>query len=140
MNELLRDEISINSQTENLQIVRDFLFNVMERAKLPMGDRNKVILAVDEAVSNIIHHGYTKNDGEIIIEVEADIKKFSIIITDNGRFFDPTVSSHDIDLKTHIRSGKKRGLGLFLVQKIMDEVHYSFKDGQKNVLTLVKLF
>ena len=44
----------------------------------------------------------------------------------------------DPDMKEHVQRGHKKGLGIFLMRQIMDEVRYKFKDGVKNELTLVK--
>lgn len=41
-------------------------------------------------------------------------------------------------MKAHVTAGSKRGLGLFIMRKVMDEVRYDSKEGQQNVLTLVK--
>ena len=38
----------------------------------------------------------------------------------------------------HVKQGKKKGLGIFLMRQIMDEVRYAFKDGIKNEVVLVK--
>jgi len=42
------------------------------------------------------------------------------------------------DMKDHVQRGHKKGLGIFLMRQIMDEVRYKFRDGVKNELTLVK--
>lgn len=138
MGEILRDRLVVTSDTKYLMLVRDFVSRLIRQSSLPYDEENKVILAVDEAVSNIIEHGYERGmEGSIEVEVEADDHQFKIIIRDTGKTFDPE-SIPDPDIGEHVASGKKRGLGIFLMRQIMDEVRYKFQDGVKNELTLVK--
>jgi serine/threonine-protein kinase RsbW len=59
------------------------------------------------------------------------------MIRDTGRVFNPE-SIPNPDMKEHVQRGHKKGLGIFLMRQIMDEVRYKFRDGVKNELTLVK--
>ncbi len=138
MGEVLKDRLVVTSDTKYLMIVRDFVGRLIRRSRLPDDEENKIILAVDEAVSNIIEHGYdSKLEGSIEVEIEADDDQFKIIIRDSGKMFDPE-GIQDPDIGDHVSAGRKRGLGIFLMRQIMDEVRYKFQDGVKNELTLVK--
>jgi serine/threonine-protein kinase RsbW len=138
MAEPIRDRLVVSNDTRHLIVVRDFVSRLIRQSRLAKDDENKVILAVDEAVSNIIEHGYEEGaDGPIEIEVECDDVQFKIVIRDTGRVFNPE-SVPDPDMKDHVQRGHKKGLGIFLMRQIMDEVRYKFKDGVKNELTLVK--
>ena len=44
----------------------------------------------------------------------------------------------DVDIQEHVREGRKGGLGIFLIRRIMDEVRYAFQEGMHNELMLVK--
>ena len=101
-------------------------------------DENKIILAVDEAVTNVIEHGYDEqNDGSIEIDVVSAPAAFKITIRDTGKIFNPT-STPSLNVQDHVKMGRKKGLGIFLMRQIMDEVKYTFRDGVKNELILVK--
>ncbi|GIK51346.1 MAG: ATP-binding protein [Planctomycetaceae bacterium] len=136
------DRIEVDAKTANLAKVREFLHGAIKRSSLPAGDINKVVLAVDEAVANIIQHGYVgRDDGKVEVQIEADGSRFTIRILDSGISYDTAKGANanaDLDLKSHISAGSKRGLGLFIMRKVMDEVQYSSREGQQNVLTLVK--
>ena len=41
-------------------------------------------------------------------------------------------------MREHVKIGSKKGLGIFLMRQIMDEVRYQFKEGISNELLLVK--
>lgn len=138
MGETLKDRLVVSNDTKHLMLVRDFVSRLIRQSRLAKEEENKVILAVDEAVTNIIEHGYDEGaDGSIEIEVEADDEQFKIMIRDSGRVFNPE-SIPNPDMKEHVVRGHKKGLGIFLMRQIMDEVRYKFRDGVKNELTLVK--
>jgi serine/threonine-protein kinase RsbW len=132
------DRLCITNDTRHLSTVREFISRMVAQSKLPQKEENKIILAVDEAVTNIIEHAYEhQRDGTIDIEVSFDEKKFQVLIRDSGKSFDPS-SIADVDIIEHVKKGKKEGLGIFLMRQIMDEVRYIFKDGVQNELILVK--
>ena len=138
MGETLKDRLVVTNDTKHLIVVRDFISRLIRQSRLDRQEENKIILAVDEAVTNIIEHGYDEGaDGSIEIEVEAAESHFQIVIRDTGRVFNPE-SIPNPDMKEHVQRGHKKGLGIFLMRQIMDEVRYKFRDGVKNELTLVK--
>ena len=138
MGEILKDHLVVANDTKFLIVVRDFVSRHVRQSRMAKDEENKVILAVDEAVTNIIEHGYDEGaEGSIEIEVEVSDDQFKIVIRDTGRVFNPE-SIPDPDMKEHVQRGHKKGLGIFLMRQVMDEVRYKFKDGVKNELTLVK--
>ena len=102
---------------------------------------NLIALAVDEAVANIMEHAYdfereaTHNDIEL--ELEASPTALRIVIRDHGIGFDPR-EAPDVDVRDHVKKGRKGGLGIFLMRRIMDEITYAFKHGVHNELQMVK--
>lgn len=136
------DRLEVSAHTRNLALVREFLHAAIKRSALPASDINKVVLAVDEAVANTIQHGYEgREPGSVEVVIDADAERFSIKVRDTGVSYDTAKgieSKADLDLQKHIASGNKRGLGLFIMRKVMDEVSYSSREGERNELTLVK--
>lgn len=141
-NSNVSDRLEVDAETRNLAVVREFLHSAIKRSSLPTGDANKVVLAVDEAVANTIQHGYEGRDkGKVEVLIDADDKSFRVRIRDNGISYDTASGSAEkaeLDLQAHIASGNKRGLGLFIMRKVMDEVRYTSREGEVNELTLVK--
>ncbi len=138
MEEPIRDRLVVATDTKHLMLVRDFISRLVRRSALAEEDENKIILAVDEAVTNVIEHGYDDTTaGSIEIDVTVDASFFKIMIRDTGKLFNPT-SAPSLDVHDHVRKGRKKGLGIFLMRQIMDEVRYTFRDGVKNELTMVK--
>lgn len=134
----VKDTLIVTNETKYLIVVRDFVQRMMKHSKLDAADENKIILAVDEAVTNIIEHGYPLGqEGSIEVEVETDETKFIVKVRDEAPRFDPAGGA-DLDIDDHVKAGRKKGLGIFLMRRIMDEVKYTFIDGRRNELTLVK--
>ncbi len=131
------ESLKIFSRTEKLEVVRDFILKAAEKAGFSGDDINKIILAVDEACTNIIKHAYKYSPlGLIEIKVKADAQKLSIIIKDYGESFEPEkVPAPDIE--ELVKNKKIGGLGMFLMKKLMDVVEYDISPG-KNQLKLVK--
>lgn len=94
-------------------------------------------LAADEAASNIIEHAYAGR-ADAQFELSCDFQKDRLIITfyDQGKPFDVSKVKKP-DLKADLSERKIGGLGIFLMRKLMDEVHYKTA-GSENVLTLIK--
>ncbi len=76
-------------------------------------------------------------DGLILDTETALIAAYGDVHAVHGRPFDPGTVP-DVDLQEHVRHGRKGGLGIFLIRRIMDEVTYSFQAGAPNELRLVK--
>ncbi|MCC6465626.1 MAG: ATP-binding protein [Planctomycetes bacterium] len=138
----LTDRLEVAAHTRNLALVREFLHNAIKRSALPPSDANKVVLAVDEAVANTMQHGYEgKEPGTVEVIVDADSERFTVRIRDSGHSFDTAAGSVEkvtMDLQKHVAAGNKRGLGLFIMRRVMDEVSYRSREGERNELTLTK--
>jgi anti-sigma regulatory factor (Ser/Thr protein kinase) len=95
-------------------------------------------LAVDEAVSNVIHHAFDGQPPPYRIEVRLDIGRTGVTATliDNGKPFDPSsLSKPDVSLPAEDR--EPGGLGLLLLHNMVDRVTYR-RNNQENRLRLEK--
>jgi serine/threonine-protein kinase RsbW len=131
-------KLVIKSRTENLSSLRDFISDNANNAGLSNDDIDDIILAVDEACTNIIKHAYKSvPDGEIIIEINYNSRKFTIKLIDHGNSFDPE-SVPVPDLQKYLRQRKVGGLGLYLMRTLMDDVKYISVPGEYNQVMLSK--
>jgi len=105
---------------------------VLDPAVIP-----NVILAVDEAVSNIIVHGYQGQGGAIEIEVSREGDALVIRIRDEAAPFDPTIVPPP-DVTLPLAQRIPGGLGIHLIRQIMDEMTHRVTSQGGNELTLVK--
>ena len=122
---------------EFLDEIREFVGDIARNSGFSDKEVYNIQLATDEAASNIIEHAYEGvSDGLIEISCGVQSNYIKIIIVDHGESFDPS----DVpapDLKADLSERKIGGLGIFLMRKLMDEVHYEAKS-TCNVLTMIK--
>ncbi len=95
-----------------------------------------VLLATEEAATNIIRHAYLYEKGVLRLRIVIYRKLVVISLIDFGRSFKPD-SSGTLDLQRLIESGRKGGLGFYMIQKIMDSVEYISSAG-RNELRMIK--
>ena len=95
-----------------------------------------VQLAVDEAATNIISHGYAGLDpGSIILDLDLEPDKLTVSLTDFGHSFEPD-SAPIPDVNAPIEERELGGFGLFFIQQSMDGMEYRVtEDGNTMILT-----
>ena len=116
-------ELSIPSDPGYLAIVRAVIEKVAVLAGFDDGQVDRIILAVDEACTNIIRHQYDGRKEERI-DIEArfncEARTVEFVLRDYGPVRDASLfcgrSMEDV------RPG---GLGLHIIRDTMDEVQYS---------------
>ncbi|MGB8983449.1 MAG: ATP-binding protein [Anaerolineales bacterium] len=130
--------VQFAAKFEFLDDIREFVGDIARAGGFSDKDVYNIQLATDEAASNIIEHAY-KNDPSEILKLSGEMQgdTITITLTDYGESFDPSVVPMP-DLKADLSSRKIGGLGIFLMRKLMDEVHYESKPDKSNVLTMVK--
>ncbi len=135
---LNKSELIVKSRTENLSLIRDFVSSKASNAGLAKDEIENVMLAVDEACTNIIKHAYNSfPDGEIVIKLEYNSDKLLVTIIDHGSTFDPK-DIPDPDLQKHYKNGRVGGLGMYLMKTLMDDVEYITVPGKYNQVLLSK--
>lgn len=114
-----------------------FVVRQAEEAGLDNEGVYAVQLAVDEACTNIIEHGYAgKNGGMIVCTCEVLFDGLRVTLEDQGKFFMPEPGSAP-DLKRPISRVQRRGVGVFLMFQMMDEITYE-RIGDTNRLVMFK--
>lgn len=132
------DGIIVESSTANLVVVRKFVAEAAIRSGIDEDTTNRIILAVDEACTNIIRHAYKNKSTEPIeISIIQNKNRFEVLITDYGKPFNPN-SVKEPDIKTNLKNYKKGGLGMFLMRSLVNEVEYRREKDGKNVVRLIK--
>ena len=123
---------------ESLAKIGEFVARAAEEAGLDERATYAVQMAVDEACSNIIEHGYGGEDqGEIECTCRIDEDELTVILRDEGDSFDPT-SVPDPNVAAELEDRKAGGLGIFFMRQLMDEVSFECSPETGNVLTMVK--
>lgn len=134
----MANEIEIKALTENLQELISFVDGHLEDMGVSMKAQMQIDIAVEELFVNIAHYAYAPDVGEAVISVAKDKEKNQISITfaDSGKPYNP-LEKPDPDVTLSAEERSIGGLGIFMVKKSMDDMHYEYKDGQ-NILTITK--
>lgn len=117
-----------------------------QRAGLEDEDVMKIEMAVGEACTNIIEHSYATQassapDSQLDIDVVAIrfADRFEVVIQDYSSInFAITEAETFGELDDWIATGRRRGLGIWIIQSFVDKVEHRFVCGQGNELKLVK--
>ena len=92
----MEKEITIENQVEEIAIIAQFIEELGMSLHLPSGITMSLNLAIEEAISNIIHHGYPQNQkGEITLRTSVAPGLLIAQIIDDGISFDPTKSENE---------------------------------------------
>jgi serine/threonine-protein kinase RsbW len=130
--------LHVPSSTENLALIREFVSLIGGQAGLNESEVANIELAVDEACANVIEHAYGNDvSKEVVVRAVFDDSELSILVEDSGRGFDPGNVVQE-ELEQLISKHKSGGLGLRLIRRLMDEVHYEIVPGKKNELLMKK--
>ena len=133
-------QLKIPSQTDNLELIRNFVSGVAKKVGFDAKDTNKIELAIDEACTNVIKHAYKHNEHQDIdVAIKIDYQKIAIIVTDRGDSF----RMKDVelpDMKDYLAELRVGGLGIYLMKTLMDEVDYKTDSKGQNKVRMVKYF
>ncbi|WKZ41861.1 MAG: ATP-binding protein [Anaerolineales bacterium] len=132
-----RFQITRAAELESLQVFRGFITECCARYDIPNDTVLDLKLAVDEACTNIIEHGYKDMDpGSIILFFRIESDRILVQITDFGHVFEPADAPKP-DVEAALEDRPLGGLGLFLIYQTMDNIDYQSSD-DGNTLTFTK--
>jgi len=135
---LNENHLQIAAVLTQVPIACDFVADEATRAGLDEHAIYHCQLAVDEACTNIIEHGYRlRKDSPVIdISCHTDARRFTITIIDDGAKFNP-LAQPEPDSTAPLEQRGSGGWGIHFIRKFMDEVAYS-RENQRNCLSLTK--
>jgi serine/threonine-protein kinase RsbW len=128
--------LSVPASPEYVDLVRLTLYGIASKMQFTFEDIEDMKVAVSEACNNAVLHAYGGDDGNIEVQFVTSIDELSITVRDYGLSFTiadngatPSLHGKSID---EIQSG---GLGLFLMQALMDRVEVQHEGGTTVKLT-----
>ena len=130
---LLKNDIS------QVPLLADFIDQVCEEFALDSNLCFQLNLVLEEAVVNVIQYAFPEG-GEHTFTLDADKEAdvVTFVLKDNGKPFNPLTQAPDVDISLDAEKRKIGGLGIFLVQQMMDEVDYQRTPDGMNVLVMKK--
>lgn len=134
------EPLTIPASTQYLQSVRSYVQQHIGMLDFTEFEENGIVLAVDEAVSNLIRHAYHGDATKSIsVCVSIDEDEVRVHITDTADAFDPATAELP-DMRRYFMDHRRGGLGILLMTRVMDNITYEPAAGDEgpNTLTLTK--
>ena len=127
-------ELRITSSKKNVKKIRRIVESITESMGFSSQECYNIKLAVNEAHANIIEHAYEgRDDQSIFYRFLTYEDRFIVVIKD----YAPNTSQKTIKDKSHLHELEGSGLGVFLINEMMDEVEYrrTSKIGSELIMT-----
>jgi serine/threonine-protein kinase RsbW len=112
--------LKLTADLGDLARIRDYVSGRLAMLGVAEEAHDDVRLAVDEAVTNILVHGYG-GSGSISLELAVDGQDLVVRLEDEAPGFDPAGVPEADPGPPGLRQSPG-GLGLFLIHRVMDEV------------------
>lgn len=110
----------------------EFTEEIMKAHDLPDGVRFPVHLAMEELFVNMVHYNPTVTTD---IEVEIDVAdQVTVSLVDNGGVEFDVTTKRDVDIDAPLEERTPGGLGIHLIQNLVDSLEYQYKDGRGEVI------
>jgi anti-sigma regulatory factor (Ser/Thr protein kinase) len=126
--------LTVPSHPKYLYVVRSAVYPVLIDAGFSRKEARTIVLALDEACSNIIRHAYEGDPGGTIslsVTVEAGELRFEL--SDTGKKVDISLIA-----PRRLEDVRPGGLGTHFINTVFDFVQYDTNRPRGTVLTLVK--
>lgn len=130
--------LTFSSISENVGITRLLIASVGAQLDLSLNDIEELKVAVSEAVSNAIIHGY-KNDPNHIVYLDLNITNdtLKIVVKDDGCGISDVEQAMQPAFST---DPERMGLGFVFMQSFMDELQVESVLEVGTTVTMIKQF
>ncbi|OCA89357.1 anti-sigma B factor RsbW [Bacillus sp. FJAT-27225] len=126
-------EMKIPAKPEYVGVIRLTLSGIASRMGFSYDDLEDLKIATSEACTNAVQHAYKSNEpGEVIVGFGLYSDRLEVMVADSGQSFDFESARKGLgryeenDSVEFLREG---GLGLYLIETLMDEVRIHHKEG-----------
>ncbi len=133
--------LTVKAHISNLSMVQDALGEWLDSIGCPMKTSLQLQMAVEELFVNVASYAYGEEEGDLTLsyEYEEELSLVRITFRDQGMPFNPAecLEQEEESTRLHVEDRGVGGLGILMVYKTADQVHYSYRDGW-NILILEK--
>ena len=132
-------ELSIPNLPEFVAVARLTMAGIATRMQFTVEDIDDIKVAVGEACNNAIEHGCPAKHGTEMIVLRCDLNADALVITvqDPGEGFDPATATRQ-HRHTNTLTLTERGLGMLLIESLMDEVDFTSTPDTGTQVRMVK--
>jgi anti-sigma regulatory factor (Ser/Thr protein kinase) len=125
---------TMNGISDGLSRFHDFLV----RSGLPGSCAFDLEIVFYEVTTNIRRHSGLADAGRITFTATVGHESVSLRFVDAGEPFDPTLRSPLFDPRAAIKTKQTNGIGLTMIQRLVDEISYKRVGDRHNVVTLTR--
>lgn len=123
----MKQEIQVKCKKGNLSLIRDFVHRWLDEKEITGVLANQIVLAIDEACANcMIHHHKCDGRSKIKVGLYHEDDTMYVEIRDSGKAF-PLDQYKPHAINDLIRKRNKGGMGIYLINQIMDEIEIEQK-------------
>jgi serine/threonine-protein kinase RsbW len=126
-------ELTIPAQSRYLVLPRLGLAGIAPVAGLDEETLADLKLAVTEACANAVRHAYPDGEGDVHVRMELEPGRLVVRVADRGR----GLQGDDVEAWDASRL-REQGMGLSIIQAIVDELEIESRPGAGTALRLVK--
>jgi transcriptional regulator with XRE-family HTH domain len=133
-------EVRLPNRLQYLSILAEFVGGVCRSHAVPDEDLEDIILAVDEASSNIIKYAYRIGSINYFrVRISFGRELVQVDLLDQGTKFNPLeIPLPDMKGITGDSKEEDLNLGIYFMKKAMDDIRYRYLPNEGNHLTLIK--
>lgn len=131
---IARNTFTISSDLSEVGRAREWISTLAHQAGLSSQENYELQLAVSEACTNSIKHAYAMAKGHtVVLSAEIDSSQIRVVVKDFGVKLDPD-SYQEPDLDNPSESG----YGIYLLRRLMDELHFDISHDKGTEVIMVK--
>ena len=136
-------EISVPTEKRYLWAIREVVGVAARLMGFDSVDVYKIKMAVDEACTNVIVHGYPDSPTgrrpaqEVRVRVHLNPERIVVVVADSAGRFSPLENGH-VFLEDYLDRDEGPGLGILVMESFMDKVEHHFEPEKGNELRLTK--
>ena len=124
---------------DEIERIVDLTERFFASESIDSGLRTPVDLCIEELFVNMVNYN-TESDRDILLGMKTINGGIEISLTDfDVERFDPTVR-RDLDIEAPLAERTPGGLGVYLVLKMVDSIHYEYHDRQSRITFQIKVF
>lgn len=140
----LQVEIRCEIEPAMLRLLREVINSIANHLGFSDKQASEIEICVDEACANTIEHAYQTTHAEqktISIQISFDAGELNIRVCDSGQGLSKAfeVSSTALDQYTAPDREHFRGLGFYMMHKLMDRVDVRTTPGQGTTVEMIKI-
>jgi serine/threonine-protein kinase RsbW len=138
-------EFHLPAELAGLCAIRQRIVELARQYRIDETDIAQIEISVDEACANVVKHAYgpdrppePNRAGALIVIVQILADRIVIEVKDKGIGESNGPHQGVSDLIEYVNLASHAGLGLYIIDKCMDDYHFSFPDPAGTQLSMTK--